>query len=452
LADTIQAKQESVKALGPQVDPAKKKQEFDDSLRTGDEAYGKGLLAKAAAAYAKAFRADPTQGEIGLRAATLYADRLKNLLEAARLWQQVLAAGEPHATTARAELQSYRDALDELLSSKLAELHHWIVGVVSYANGVRMTKDPAEALRLAEAFPESMELQVELALLYAGNDNIEETVVHLQSAARLGLSADDFLARKEFTDSFARTGFDSAKGRPVAEFVRDAYGDDTLGKIRTELQRRADETVRLAREKAEKERQARLATERKDLTAWRDIQRSKTVQDANRLLSARNDIAVMITSPGATRPMTVTHNTAFSYDSNAHAYVLQSVAIGQTVTTRTHTIPSFMGFSGASSHPSNWINFDPIVPVYGSRPVDPYGPLCKVLSLRFAAGAGIRSQIAKGHLSGDVTRSTDSNLSYIDLQAMLEDAEVPVLQQLFGQLAKFDAAGNDVEKLRQLRK
>ena len=39
------------------------------------------------------------------------------------------------------------------------------------------------------------------------------------------------------------------------------------------LQRRADETVRLAREKAEKERQARLATERKDLTAWRDIQR-----------------------------------------------------------------------------------------------------------------------------------------------------------------------------------
>src|SRR6187431_48838 len=112
LADTIQAKQESVKALGPQVDPAKKKQEFDDSLRAGDEAYGKGLLAKAAAAYAKAFRADPTQGEIGLRAAMLYGDRLKNLTEAAVLWQQVLAAGEPHATTARAELQSHREALD----------------------------------------------------------------------------------------------------------------------------------------------------------------------------------------------------------------------------------------------------------------------------------------------------------------------------------------------------
>lgn len=468
LRDAIQVKLDATGGRAGE-NPLKKKQEFADALKEGDDAYAKGLLAKAAAAYAKAFRADPTQGEIGLRAATLYADRLKNLLEAARLWQQVLAAGEPHATAARAELQSHRDALDKLLRSELAELHNWIVGLVLYVNGVRTNKDPAEALRLAEAFPESVELQVELALLYAGNDNIEETVAHLQSAARLGLSADDFLARKEFIQSFTRISLDSAKGRPLAEFVRDAYGDDTLGKIRTELKRRADEvarqteeTKRRAREQVEKERKARLAAELKELSAWREEQRNKTIAEANDLLSARSEIEVgyVDAKTGKKRSSNlnkVKFGTSFYRTPEGYElrgglktlYYRKNGLLDNIVGfVETNKIPSFARFREATIRTSHW--WSEIYSTNQWLPEAGYRPLCNTIILQF--GAGILQRSVTRQVDDDFTQEPDLvNQSSIELALLLAPEELPRLQQAFARLAELDAVGNDLEKLRQLR-
>jgi tetratricopeptide (TPR) repeat protein len=431
--------------------PEAKKREFAAAMKEGDEAYGKGLAAKAATAYTRAYRADPTQGEIGLRAASLHADRLKDLFEAALLWQQVLAGGEPHATAARAELQARRDALDSLLREGLGRREQW-----------RRSGDPAEALRFAAAFPESTELQVELAILFARQGRVDEMIAHLEAASRLGLSADDFLAQKEFVDYLEKSGgINSAGGLRLSGFVRDAYGASTLATIGTELKRRADEVARAAREKAAQERQAILAAERQKLGGRRDARRKVLVNEASQIFSRRNNVEVE--TAGATpskynqgRRHLMYRATQFSFD--GQAYVLSTDLLNRSVrkngattdsgNTYTYMISSFASFRAAATQPSNWIDYDVNSPF---QVLGPNRALCKRLEINFTAGVVLEQAVYRD-ANGDVSRNPElRDYSQVSVGVMLDDAEVARLQELFAELARLDAAGNNIEKLRALQ-
>lgn len=441
LHDTIKAKADANPGAGNAI----------ALLRTADEAYASGLLAKAAAAYAEAFRAAPTRGEVGLKAATLYADRLKSPLEAARLWQQVLTAGEPHATTARAELQSHRDVLDAVLAAGLAQRDQW-----------RSRSDTTEPLRLAEAFPESTELQIELALLFARKGPVETMIKHLQAASRLGHSVDDFLARKEFVDHLQQAGgLEAATGKAFASFVRDAYGEETLTTIRTELKRRADEIARLAREKAEKERQAKIAKELKELSTWRNAERAKAVAEVNALISARNDIEVEMAEvkPGKKQQPrgTSTRSTSFSFDGGKYWFLFTNRSdshrrglLPTEFVTRV-SISSFAPLAQLEVWPSSW-EFNDSRMRAGDDPVrflpanPTYRALCKKVDFAWSTAPSIHTEVFSG---GQLSYAID--YGNVSISVMLEDQEVARLRQLFGELAKGDSAGNNLEKLRQLR-
>lgn len=429
----------------------------DTFIREGDEAYGKGLQAKAAAAYAKAFRADPTRGETGLKAASLYADRLKNLLEAAILWQEVIAAGEPHATAGRVEVQSHRDALDALFREGFNQRDQW-----------RQNQEPSAALRLAQAFPESTELQIELAVLSARRGKVADMINHLQAASRLGMSADDFLAQVDFIDYLAKNGgVDAAVSQPLVTFVRDAYGEQPITAIRTELKRRTDETARLAREKAEKERQARLAAERKELTTWRNVQWLQAVQEVNSLISAHNnlEIEMALVTPGKKKQRTrsaITRFNSFAAEGGSYRFKLwyrnTVVWLANGVASPTAheeliSLPSFAPLREITVSPSPWLPLSTSV-----QPADPgTRALAREVSLVFNSPARIhRNQTMTYEYETEdgttgYTNEYNTDTSVV-IHALLQDGEVARLRALFQQLAQLDAAGSDLEKLRQLRK
>jgi tetratricopeptide (TPR) repeat protein len=449
LQDAIQAKLVETGGKAGE-NPVKKKQEFAAAVKEGDAAYAEGLLAKSAAAYARAYRADPTQGEVGLRAASLYADRLKQPLEAAVLWQKVLAGGEPHATTARAELQSHHDVLNSLLSAGLARRSQW-----------RTQNDPTEALRLAEAFPESIELQVELAILAARKGQLDELVARLKNASRLGMGPDEFLAQTDFVDYLEKSGgINSAAGLRLSAFVRDAYGAQTLQPISAELKRRADEAARLAREQAAQERKARLDKERKELGGRRDARRVVLVNEANQILGRRNNVEVE-TGGGEEKYNKGRRHFMFRSSAlgfNGRAYVISTDVLNRSVRKNgdvtesshayTYTFSSFASFRGASTRFSNWIDHD-VNSVY--QVLGPNRALCKLLDVNFNEGV-VLQQSAMRDANGDVTKGLEFQNSYsASISVMLEDAEVTRLQQLFAELARLDAAGNNVEKLRALK-
>jgi hypothetical protein len=460
LRDAIQAKLDATGGKAAE-DPRKVKQEFEAARQAGDTAFGNGLFAKAATEYARAYRRDPTQAEIGLRAATLYADRLKNPLEAARLWQMILAAGEPHASTARAELQSHRDVLDAVLREGLAKRDQW-----------RSRLDETEPLRLAEAFPESAELQIELAVIFARKGPADRIIAHLQSASRLGLTADDFLARKEFIEYLQQSGgLENPRNQDLAAFVRDAYGEETLTAMRTELKHRADEIARIAREKAEAERQAKLAKELKELTTWRNAERAKLVNEVNSLISNRNDIPVEMVNiqPGKkkTTRNTIARSNSLSFENGRYVFKLftrstvyrfSTGSVSPTADEDLVTTSSLAGLNAIEYWATSWDGLPAKIgdPDITSLPADPgQRALCKEIQLSLNGTVNVhhrQTETYEFETSDGSKRSVfEHDLNLINILAMLTDDEAIRVKILFQQLSGLDAAGNNVGKLRQLK-
>lgn len=450
LRDAIQAKLDATGGkAGP--DPRRVRQEFEAAEQEANEAFAQGLPAKAANAYARAFRLDPTRGELGLRAATLYADRLNNPLEAARLWQQVLAGGEPHASAARLELQSHRDVLDGVLQAGLAKRQRW------------RGQGPAEALQLAEAFPESTDLQVEIALIHAFKGQVDAMIEHLQAASRLGMGLDEFRAQRDFLNFFEVSGVDTPAGRRLASFLRDAYGDETImATLRTEVKRRADERVRLEREKAEKERQARIAAEFKELDAWRSAERRKVVAEAGQLLNRHNgiEVEVLYLPPPVTKSQSkprnlATNSTQFSWDGRVYDLhwelnnrsVRRNGAVNGYDRSERYTFASTASFAAINVKPSTWLQLY----VDGDfQVVEPYRALCRLVEISFRNQV-VRQQTDWHDLGNDPSPRRTATTSTATINVMLTDAEVARLQWLFARLSQLDGAGDNVGKLRQLR-
>lgn len=189
-----------------------KKNTFAQKRAEGDAAYGDGLMAKAADAYAAAFAADPSASEVGLKAAGLFADRLNRLLDAAVIWQTVIHQAGASAAAAQSEWVRHQQALDQLLASTLSHQDEW-----------RKSPDLTDPLHLAQAFPDNQELQLILAECYADANDETKTVKYLKNASRLGLTFEQFAKQAIFAERIA-----AEPEGPLAAFVRDAFGSDQL--------------------------------------------------------------------------------------------------------------------------------------------------------------------------------------------------------------------------------
>lgn len=198
------------------------KKEFARRVQEGDEAFGKGLMAKAADAYANAYRLFPNQGSAGLKAATIYAGQLERLLEAATLWQKIAAeADAASATAAREELGRRAAELERLYASRMAQLEQF-----------KKAANPAPLVALVAAFPAKLDARVELAAIYAGRRETRSAIAQLVEANKLGLKPGAFQQRKEFIALLQPTG-----DAEFAQFVTDAYGGNVAAAMRAVRQR-----------------------------------------------------------------------------------------------------------------------------------------------------------------------------------------------------------------------
>lgn len=223
-----------IKEMG---DVIREKRAFEELERGGDEAYGGGLMAKAADLYRKAYLLFPNQGRVGLRAAQIYAETMGRLLDAAVLWQKIAAqADEPSRAAAREELSQRREELDRLAATQLAS--------------AMQARDTARLLQLTEAFPQKLEPRLELAAAFAVKNDATNATRHLAEANKLGLKASVVAGRAEFL-----TLLTNKEAAPkFAQFLTDAFGAEVASGMQTESARRAREAE--AREK--------------DLAPWRE--------------------------------------------------------------------------------------------------------------------------------------------------------------------------------------
>lgn len=190
-----------------------------EHLREADFAYGDGRFAKAAAAYAAAFAADPDATDAALKAAALYADRLNRLLEAAVLWHRVIAHGGADAEAAHAQLAQRHRALDQLLAAQMKDSRYW-------TNDPR----PIEKSHLAEAFPDSLELYRRLADVYASRREATAPA-YLKRAMQLGLTFDQY---SKLDGIRYRLAFEPHS--ELANYAADAFGADAVTALTRECQ------------------------------------------------------------------------------------------------------------------------------------------------------------------------------------------------------------------------
>jgi tetratricopeptide (TPR) repeat protein len=85
----------------------------DEAIREGDEAGAEGLTAKAANAYRAAWEAGKTDASFGLKAASLFNDRLHQPVDAARILREIIATfpESPPAKTSATALEMLKPSL-----------------------------------------------------------------------------------------------------------------------------------------------------------------------------------------------------------------------------------------------------------------------------------------------------------------------------------------------------
>jgi tetratricopeptide (TPR) repeat protein len=381
----------------------------------GDAAYGDGLMAKAAQAYADAFAADPNAGEVGLKAAGLFADRLGRLLDAAVIWQRVVRLGGEAATAANEELARRHAELTALLGDALRREPTW-----------RRNRDVAEPRRLAEAFPGNLGLQVLLASLHAEARDEGRALEHLKQASRLGLPFADFMKEP------ALRGLIVARPNgAVATFVADAFGADRLAEVRQVL----------AREEAERKRREAEKAEEATLPAWRDAERLSVVRELDALLSAQpaeplrehehNRYWVTYRTPAHLKWDKGQYVLSCTYDRDVVDISLRATVPNVRLDKQAF-LPSFSLLKTATIEPL----------VFTRRLVN--------LKLTFSQPIRIWQDKADRH-----RKPADSYWEMLDAMSIYtsarDDAETQRLLRLFRRLRQLDAAGNDPAKLRQAK-
>lgn len=239
------------------------KRKFETLKRDADEAFANGLMAKAADAYGKAFLLFPKQGAVGLRAATINAESLNRLLDAAVIWQKIIAmADDASAAIAREELGRRREELDRIAKERM--------------DAAKQSQNSDELLQLTEAFPSNLEFRLELAAAYARKQDMGSAVKQLANANKLGLRADIVIGRREFVDLLAGGNRDPR----FAKFIEDAFGSESLEKMRHHAER-------LAADKKSEEiklEEARRLEEERRRPEYIERERKKALHTINTIL------------------------------------------------------------------------------------------------------------------------------------------------------------------------
>lgn len=193
------------------------KRESERLEREGDEALAKGLRAKAADSYRKAYLLYPTDGMLGLKAASLYADTLKRLLDALVLWQNVITNADAESVAAaRNEVSQRQAAVDELYKQQLARL-----------KGPERKKAQDILAVMVQAFPDRPQVQVELAAAYCSAKDIAKAIEHLSRASALGADVSTI----QFREAFIYKACDE-EAVDFHTFITDAFGAETLEVMR----------------------------------------------------------------------------------------------------------------------------------------------------------------------------------------------------------------------------
>jgi hypothetical protein len=233
-------------------DAVKARKDEAAAEQAASAALAEGLFGKAAPAYERAWLSGRTRPDLGLKAADLYANRLKSPIDAGRVLRQVIAAtpGRPEAELAQTELQKVAPALRTIAQEHVA---------------VARDNSGEEALRrlaLAEAAdPDLSDIFIQRARIAGGGSNVEAMRGALKDLARLNLATPDVLGNLADMPRWLE--------RPeMAAYLEDLIGRsqvETVGKVlavKAEERRKADEDRRVAdearRAKELKEEQDRL--------------------------------------------------------------------------------------------------------------------------------------------------------------------------------------------------
>lgn len=253
------------------LDAIRKAKETEELSRQGDDAQGKGLNAKAADSYARAFQLSPDRGDLGLKAAMLYANRLNRLLDAAVLYQGVFESGDATAADkAGYELGALHESLQKLYRDELPP--------------AAKRGDAAVLEKLCKAFPLEAQPRVEMAVVKASKGDSAAVVHWLGEAVKLGASYDEVKARTVFLDLWEKDG------SAIKTFIGDAFGAPAREDMNDRQKKRAAILANERRIAADKIRAEQAAQERARREAasrpLRHKLRGPVVEELNRVLQA----------------------------------------------------------------------------------------------------------------------------------------------------------------------
>lgn len=249
------------------------KDQSNQHVAAADEAFNAGLMAKAASLYAKAYESAPGEGRLGLKAASIYAQNLGQLLEAATLWNK-LAVSQDATTAAQAQgkLEEYAKDLEQAYREST----------------VSPTLESLTAL--LPAFPRRGELWLAVAVFHARKNDVKATITHLAAAAKNGVTKDKVAEQKAFQDLMLEWD----EGGHFESFLNDAFGDEVAQTFliqeaaRKMEQKGRDEEAREAQRAEEKRRKVALLKEKVDQ------QRLKTINTINQFIARTHGVTLRV--------------------------------------------------------------------------------------------------------------------------------------------------------------
>jgi tetratricopeptide (TPR) repeat protein len=179
----------------------------------GDAALEAGLVAEAADHFRKAYLIFPDENRLaGLKAASLYIEKLNRPLDAAKLWKEIAQSpAQSEKKEAQEMLQRYAVRIDQASQQALA------------------APTPESLAALIEAYPDRADLELTLAALHAAARNVSQTIEHLSEAVNKGATLSGILEKQEFRKLLVGSDRDAA----FETFLKDSFGSDVVQRMKT---------------------------------------------------------------------------------------------------------------------------------------------------------------------------------------------------------------------------
>jgi hypothetical protein len=233
------------------VDAIANKKVFIEQVKIADDSIQQGLIAKAAAAYTKAWDVMPVNEGIGLKAAQIWSERLNKPGESARILNYLVEHPQDAGILKQAGdmLQRLGPALQNFYKERMQRGQQHL-----YANELEAARKTFN--EAAQAMPKQEEPHLQLARVNAKQiemsgfvpreATLEKAIKELAEAIKLGwTSVDDILKTSDFNTLLSNARFLS--------FIGDALGSDAVDKVRKRTAER-EATRQKALDEAETQR------------------------------------------------------------------------------------------------------------------------------------------------------------------------------------------------------